>query len=136
MTPCFLFSVSVCVVTLGSFFFGGGDEFAVGAFEVFDFLAGFEVPDAGGDFVDDVVVVGDQQHGAIVFLQRDVQRVDRFQIQVVGGLVQHQHVRLLQHQPAENQTGGLAAAQRAGLLGGLFAGEKHLPQHAAQLFLG
>ena len=38
-----------------------------------------------------------------IFLQRDIQRVDRFQIQVVRRFVQHQNVRLLQHQPAENQ---------------------------------
>lgn len=32
----------------------------VGALEVFDLVAGVEDPEAGGDFVDEVVVVGDQ----------------------------------------------------------------------------
>src|SRR5579863_8410945 len=56
---------------LRGFFFCGGYEFGVGAFEVFDFV-GVEMPDAGGDLVDYVVVVGYQQDCAVVFLQRDV----------------------------------------------------------------
>ncbi len=42
---------------LRGLFFGVGDEFFVGAFEVVD-LAVAEVPDAGGYFVDYIVVVG------------------------------------------------------------------------------
>jgi hypothetical protein len=43
------------------------------------------VPDAGGDFVDQVVVVGDEEDGALVLLEGDVKRVDGFQVEVVGG---------------------------------------------------
>ena len=60
-----------------------------------------EVPDAGSDFIDDIVVMRDYEHRSFVLLQGDVQGVDRFQIQVIGWLVKHQKVRLLQHQPAE-----------------------------------
>ena len=49
-----------------------------------------EVPDARADFVDQVLVVRHQQHRAFVLLERDVERVDRFEIQVVRRLVQHQ----------------------------------------------
>jgi hypothetical protein len=62
---------------LGGFFFCGGYEFRVRSFEVFD-LARVEMPDAGGYFVDYVMVVGDEQHRPVVFLQRDVERVDGF----------------------------------------------------------
>jgi len=43
--------------TATKLFLGVGQVLFVRAFEVFDFAA-FEMPDAGGDFVDDVVVVG------------------------------------------------------------------------------
>jgi len=59
------------LVVLGGFFFGVGDEFFVGAFEVVDFAVA-EMPDAGGDLVDYVVVVGDEEDGAVVALERDV----------------------------------------------------------------
>ena len=47
------------------------------ALEVFDFAA-FEVPDAYGNLVDNIVIVGHEEDGAIVFLQRDVERLDGF----------------------------------------------------------
>ena len=83
----------------------------VRAFEVLD-LPALEMPDARGDFVDDVVVVGYQQDRAFIFLQGDVERVDGFQVQVIGRLVEHQEIRLLQHQAAEDQPRGLAAGKR------------------------
>ena len=45
--------------------------------EVFDRLV-VEDPHARGDFIDQIVVVRDQQHRALVSLQRNVQRIDRF----------------------------------------------------------
>ena len=56
---------------LRGFFFGCGYKFGVRTFEVFDF-ARVEMPDAGGDLVYYVVVVGDEQDRAVIFLQRDV----------------------------------------------------------------
>ena len=48
-----------CIVFRSTFLDGdGGLVFLVGAFEVGEFVIGFEVPDAGGDFVDQVVIVG------------------------------------------------------------------------------
>ena len=106
--------------------FGVGDELFVGAFEVIDFAVA-EVPDAGGDFVDDVVVVRDQQDGAIVPLERNIQRVDGFQIEVVGRLVEDQEIRLLQHEFAEDQARRFSAGQRARGFQRVFAAEQHLP---------
>ncbi len=48
----------------------GGLVFFVGAFKV-DFVAGGEVPDAGGDSVGKVFVVGDEEDGAFeIFAER------------------------------------------------------------------
>src|SRR5437588_11058726 len=88
--------------------------FIVSALEVFDLvLGGIEVPDARGHFLDEVMVMRDQQHRAFVALERDVQSIDGFQVQVVRGFVKDQDVRLLQHQFAEEQARSFAAGQRA-----------------------
>ncbi len=55
-----------------------------------------------------------KQHGAVIFLQRDIQRVDGFEIEVVRRLVENQHIWLLQHQSAENQPRGFASGKSAG----------------------
>src|SRR5450631_1313780 len=76
------------------------DELLVRAFEVFD-CAVLEVPDARGNFVDQVVIVCHQEHRALVALDRDVQSVDGLQIKVICRLVEDQDIRLCQHQLAK-----------------------------------
>jgi|CZKS01.1.fsa_nt_gi hypothetical protein len=61
------------------------------------------MPDASGHFFHHIVIVRDQQDGSGGLLKNNVQRVDRFQIQVVRWLVQQQEVRFLEHQAAENE---------------------------------
>ena len=68
-----------------------------------------EMPDPSGNFVDDIVVVSYQQDGPFVPLQGNVERIDGFQVQVIGRLIEHQTIRFLQHQPTENQPCGLTA---------------------------
>ena len=75
----------------------------------------------------------DEEHRALELLQRDVQRVDRLEVEVVRRLVEHEHVRLLQHDPAEQQPRGLAARQRLGRLEPFFAAEQHLPEQAVNV---
>src|SRR5450755_1572295 len=116
------------------FALGVGQEVFVLAFEIVDF-AFAEVPDAGSDFIEDVFVVSYEQNSAFVFLQGDVQSVDGFQVQVIGGLVQHQEIRLLYHQPAENQTGAFAARECDGRFQSVLTTEKHLAEEAANFFL-
>ena len=41
--------------------------------------------------------------------QSEVERINRFQVQVIGGLVERQEIRLLQHQAAEDQPRRFAA---------------------------
>jgi len=51
----------------------------VRSLEVF-YFAILEMPDASGNFLHHVVIVGDQQDGPIVFLKGNVQGVNRLQI--------------------------------------------------------
>ena len=67
------------------------------------------MPDARADLFEQVLVVGDEQHGALVPLERNVQGVDRLEVEVIGRLVEHEHVRLQQHQPTEALSGGETA---------------------------
>src|ERR1035437_5794391 len=64
---------------LRGFFVRVGHVFFVRALEVFDFAV-VEMPDAGGDFVDQIVIVGDQEHRALVLLEREVEGVDGLEI--------------------------------------------------------
>ena len=59
------------------------------------------------DFLEQILIVRHQQNRPVEFLQGDVERVDRFEIEVVRRLVEDEHVRLLQHDPAEQQARGL-----------------------------
>src|ERR1700675_2400541 len=58
---------------------------AICAFEIGDFMGALEVPDSGRDFINQILVMRDQQHRSRIALQRNVEGVDRFEIQWVGG---------------------------------------------------
>src|SRR5688572_24544943 len=107
-------------------------ELLVRPLEVLDFAVG-EVPDARADFFHQILVVGDQQHGAFKLLKGDVQCVNRFQVEVVRRFVEHQDVGLLQHDAAEEQAGGLAARERLGGLEALLAAEQHLAEQSVDV---
>ncbi len=64
--------------------------FRVCALEVGNLVVALKVPDSGGHFVDQVFVVSDQKDGSLIALQRNVERVDRFEVEVVGRFVEHQ----------------------------------------------
>ena len=108
--------------------------FLVRSFEVGDLVVAFEVPDAGGDFVDQVMIVADQKDRSLIALQRNIQRIDGFKIEVVRGFVEDEDVWLLQHELAEEQTGGFASGKHAGGFGGFVALEEHLAEQAADFF--
>ena len=94
----------------------------------------FEVPQTRRYFIDQIVIVGYQQHRSLVPLQRNIERVDGFEIEMVRGLVEDQDVGLGKDQLAEDEPRLLAAGERLGLLVALFTGEKHLAEDAADLF--
>ena len=59
--------------------------------------------------LDDIVIVRYEQQGARIALKRDIQGIDRFQIEMVGRFVQYEKVGLLQHQAAEHDSRDFAA---------------------------
>src|SRR6185437_12306874 len=94
-----------------------------------------EVPDAGCHFINEVMIVGYQQHRALISLQSNVECVDGFEVQVVRGFVQHQNVWLLQHELAEQNARRLAAGEHVSLFVGFIAGKEHLAEEAANFFV-
>src|SRR4051794_31464484 len=50
------------------------------------------------DGLEQLTVVGDEQHGAVVGVQRGLELLDRRQVEVVRGLVEHEPVRAGGHQ--------------------------------------
>ena len=73
-------------------------------------------------------------HGALELLERDVERVDRFEVQVIRRLVEDEHVGLVQHDPAEQQPRGFASRQRLGRLEPFLAAEQHLTEQPVDFF--
>ena len=109
-------------------------QFFVRALEVFDPIRR-NTPDTRGRFFQQIVIVRDQEQRTRIFLQRDVESVDGFEIEVVGGLIEQQDIGLLQHKPAKDQASCFSARKRRGRLETLIALEKHLSEQAAQLFI-
>ena len=60
--------------------------------------------------------MGHGDHGALVLLQVLLQPVDRLGVEVVGGLVEQQHVGFLQQQAAQGHAAALTTAQVLGQL--------------------
>ncbi len=96
--------------------------------------AALEVPDACTDLFDEVLIVRDEEDGAFVLLQRGIERHDAFEVQVVRRFVEHQDVRLLQHQLAEEKARGLSTGKGLGLLQTLLTAEEHLSEQPANVF--
>ena len=76
-----------------------------------DAAAAVDLQDPAGDVVEEVAVVGDDQHRARVVAQRPLQPGDALGVQVVGRLVEQQQVRLLEQQAAQRDAAALAARQ-------------------------
>ena len=77
-----------------------GLEFGVVA-RVFAEPAAVEFDDARGQARQKLAIVGDEQQRAAVFRHHVFQPLDGLDVEVVGGLVQQQHVRLHDQRPAE-----------------------------------
>ena len=69
----------------------------------------------GGDMVDKRAVVADHNHRLSVVDQEVFEPLDRFDVQMVGRLVQQQHVGFLQQQLCQLDTHAPSAAELAGL---------------------
>src|SRR5213083_30759 len=66
-----------------------------------DAAAAVELEDPAGHVVEEVAIVGDRHDRARIFLEEALQPRHRLGIQVVGRLVEQQHVGLGEQQPAE-----------------------------------
>ena len=73
--------------------------------------AAVQFQDPAGDVVKKIAVVGDDQHRAGVFDQVLLQPGDGLGVEMVGGLVEQQHLGRLEQQPAERHPARLAARE-------------------------
>ena len=76
-------------------------------------MAAIEFQDPLGHVVQKIAVVGDGDHGAGIFLEEVLEPGHRLGVQVVGRLVEQQHVGLGQQQAAQRHAALLAAGQLA-----------------------
>src|SRR5580704_1006544 len=63
--------------------------FLVSPLKVGDLVVTLEVPDASRDLVDQIMIVRYQEYRPLIALQRDVQRIDGFKIQVIRRLIEY-----------------------------------------------
>ena len=70
-------------------------------------------PDRVGDPLEEVAVVGDHDEGAGPAVEEVLEHVEGLDVEVVGGLVEQQHVGLGQQQPQQLEAAPLAAGQVA-----------------------
>lgn len=66
--------------------------------------------------LDEMFVVRYEQHTAFETVERSNQRFDGLQIQVIGGLIHDDQMRLLPRQQRESHATALTSAQRRNLL--------------------
>ena len=74
--------------------------------------AAVELEDPAGHVVEEVAVVGHGDHRARILLEVPLEPGDRLGVEVVGRLVEEQHVGRLQQQAAERHAPPLAAGER------------------------
>ena len=86
-------------------------------------MAAVEFEDPAGDIVEKIAVVGDRDHGAWKVLQEAFQPGNRLGVEMVGGLVENQHVGIRQQQPAQRDAALLAPRQ---------VGDRRVPRRQAQ----
>ena len=77
-----------------------------------------------------------EQHRAVELLDRGLEHLDRVDVEVVGGLVQHQAVRARAHQQQQLEPRALAAGERVHLLAALLVAEQEPQQRRDGLLLG
>src|SRR5580704_11193964 len=103
--------------------------------EDFD-LAVTDLEDAGGQLVDEVSVVRDEDDCAGVANQGFEQNIFGAQVEVVGGLVEQQKVGRMQQQAQQGVASALAAGKNADLFENVFVGKEKTTEQAAQFGLG
>ena len=110
------------------------EELLVGSFEILQAVV-VEIPDSRGYLIDHVVIVSYEQQGARITLKRDIEGVDRFQIEMVGWFVQYKEIGFLQHQLAENDSRRFASGESLRRFERILAAEEHLAEQSPQCLL-
>ena len=88
------------------------DPVPVSADVFLDPAAAFEYQRARDRVVEELAVVADEQQRAGELRQLRLEELERLEIQIVGGFVEHEHVGGPREQPREQQAVALAARQR------------------------
>ena len=73
--------------------------------------AAVELENPAGDVVEEVAVVGDDEDGARIAAQMPLEPHHRLGVEMIGGLVEQQKLRLLQQKPAQRHPAPLAAGE-------------------------
>ena len=84
----------------------------------------------GGNPVDEIAVMADQQHGAVKIIEQFLQQVERFDIEIIGRLIENEQVCRLRHQTGEQQARLLPARKRGDRAAHLLFGEQKILQIA------
>ena len=63
------------------------------------------------DTIEHVAVVGDEHQRAAIFQQAFFQDLEGWDVEIVGGLVEQEHVGRLQHQPGNQDAGTFASGE-------------------------
>ena len=92
--------------------------------ETADVAAAVEAQHGGGDAVEQIAVVGDEDQRAGKVEEILFEDFERGDVEVVGGLVEQQNVGGLEHEFGDENAGALAAGEVADGLVELFAGEE------------
>jgi len=79
--------------------------------------------------------VGDEEKGALVFLQCDVESIDGFEIEMVRRFVEDEHIRLLKHEAAKKNARGFASRESFDRFVNVVTAEEHLAEETAQFLL-
>ena len=102
------------------------DEVGPAAGGLDDVAASVQRQGRGGQPVDEVAVVADQDQGAVIALQQLFQLVQRVHVQIVGRFVEDQHIGGLGQCPGQQQAVALAARQGRDRLAQLGLGEQEV----------
>src|SRR5436305_1033420 len=96
----------------------------------------FDRPEPRRDGIDEVPVMGNEDDRAFEVLQRLLQHLLGRDVEVVGGLVEQQQARVVEHQLRERHAALLTAAQRPNRLEGIIAMEEQAAEKGTQRFIG
>ena len=81
-------------------------------------------PELGGDGIDEIAVVGDEEDGAFEILQRILEHFLSRNVEMIRRLVEQQQAGVVEHQFGQSHPALLAAAQGPNRFEGIIAAEE------------